>query len=218
MMNSRCAERQSMIVTHSEQRGSGLIRKYGYHSAFSSQLSARVTDWLVPPPQKRSVSAVYGRYCPTASPRPRENPSRARQWTLPLSTTSPARATRSRRSQLHRGEPRRLSSKGPARDLQRLPYRMVPRRSVSHQRGPTPSRAGAPGDCSTCRDYEVERRTLDGYGRDRPNQNLCRRSRGDRAIEVPRKLSPSGEVHAARGGVARLAELVGVTQPAGYAR
>jgi hypothetical protein len=51
--------------------------------------------------------------------------------------------------------------------------------------------------------------------RDRPNQNLCRRCRGGRAIEVPRKLSPSGEVHAARGGVARLAELVGVTQPAG---
>ena len=38
------------------------------------------------------------------------------------STTAPARATRSRRSRLHRGEPRRLSSKGSARDHQRLPY------------------------------------------------------------------------------------------------
>jgi hypothetical protein len=40
---------------------------------------------------------------------------------------------------------------------------------------------------------------------DRSNQNLCRRRRGERAIEVPR-------------GVACLDELVGVTQPAGYAR
>jgi len=121
MMIPRWADRQSMIVTHSGQRGSGLISKYGYHSAFSSRLSARVTDWLAPPPQKHSLSAVCWRYRPTASRRPQANPSRARQWTLPLSTTSPARATRSRRSRLHRGKPRRLSSKRSARDHQRLP-------------------------------------------------------------------------------------------------
>ena len=38
------------------------------------------------------------------------------------STTAPARATRSRRSRLHLGEPRRPSSKRPAHDHQRLPY------------------------------------------------------------------------------------------------
>jgi hypothetical protein len=38
------ADRQSMIAAHSGQRGSGLIRKYWDSSAFSSRLSARVTD------------------------------------------------------------------------------------------------------------------------------------------------------------------------------
>jgi hypothetical protein len=74
-----------------------------------------------PGPGADELSAVCGRYRPTASRRPRANPSRARQWTLPLSTTSRSRATRSSRSRLHRGEPRRLSSKRPARDHQRLP-------------------------------------------------------------------------------------------------
>jgi hypothetical protein len=123
---------------HSGQHGSGRIIKYAHSSTSSSQLLTPVTDSLAFSPQKHSLSAVCGRYCPTASRRPRANPSRARQWTVPPSTTEPARATRSRRSRLHRGEPRRLSSKGPARDHQRLPYRMVPRRSVSDQRGPTP--------------------------------------------------------------------------------
>jgi hypothetical protein len=89
-------------VAHSGQRGSGRIIKYAHSSAFSSRLSARVTDWRAPPPQKHSLSAVCGRHRLSASQRPRANPSRARQWTLPLSTTSPARATRSRRSRLHR--------------------------------------------------------------------------------------------------------------------
>ena len=98
-----------------------------------------------PSPQKHSLSAVCDRHRPTAavsSRRSRANPSRARQWTLPPSTTAPARAIRSRRSRLHRGEPRRPSSKEPARDHQRLPYRMVPRRGVSGQRGPTPFACG----------------------------------------------------------------------------
>jgi hypothetical protein len=123
---------------HSGQHGSGRIIKYAHSSTSPSQLLTPVTGSLALSPQKHSLSAVCGRYCPTASRGPRANPSRARQWTLPLSTTAPARATRSRRSQLHRGEPRRLSSKGSAHDHQRLPYRMVPRRSVSDQRGPTP--------------------------------------------------------------------------------
>jgi hypothetical protein len=50
------------------------------------------------------------------------------------------------------------------------------------------------------------------------NRHFCCRRRGDRVLEVQRKPGPSGEVHAARSGVARFAELVGATRPAGYAR
>ena len=81
-----------MIVAHSGQLGSGRIMK-----------SRALLDILVvalgsrhrltrPSPQKHSLSAVCARHCPTASRRARANPSRARQWTLPLSTTAPVKS------------------------------------------------------------------------------------------------------------------------------
>ncbi len=65
----------------------------------------------------------------------RERTIEGELWTLPPSTIAPARATRSRRSRLHRGKPHPLSSKGTARDHQRLPNGSRPLRC---RRGPTP--------------------------------------------------------------------------------
>jgi hypothetical protein len=155
---------------------------------------------------------------PDCSRRPRANPSRARQWTLPPSTTAPARATRSRRSRLHRGEPRRLSSKGPAHDHQRLPYTewchceacLVS--AVPHFRLQTL--------LATVQRAELEERKVGPWTattRDRPNQNLCCRRRGDRAVEVLCQPGPGREVHTACVDLAGLRR-AGRSNPAGTVR